>query len=774
MQEAPFSLDRRKEERPIILKDEVLKYLRFWPWFIMAAVFGIGLGYLYMRYAPIIWESVAKIEIIDASKEMDITSDALALLRGNSNINLDNDIEVLKSYRILRQVAEALNLDISYYKKGNIKTTEIWNPPFAITKLMAEDSIYNTRVYDIVLDASEATITDMTGEITTVYFNRSDTLVTGLPFSINMRANARPKNYENVEFRVVLNPIKTTVLNLAKNLMVEPSNKNAEILSLILQGESKERSETILNELINKFNQDGITDRQLVSKRTIDFIDERFADLSGELDSIEVGKEDFKRLNKLSYIESDANFSLERKAESEDEVSKLENQITLSGLLKNAVMGQSEYSLLPVNIGLENSGVNSLVSEYNLLAINREKLMTSVGENHPTFQSLSAQLERSKVNILKTINVYQTQLKLSLRQLDREKSQAGQSFSRLPEKEKMLRSIERQQSIKENLFLLLLQKREEAGINYAVTAPSIKIVDYALTGETPIAPKKKIVYGLSCLLGMFLPFMVLYLRFSLDNKIQNKSDIEKIHPDIPVLAEIPYIKGQQSFEEANDRSALAEAFRILSANMTYLLPKTLDTSGKVIYVTSSREGEGKSLLAYNLSLAFASLNKKVLLVGADLRKPQLNEYFHVGHDIKGLSDFLYDPGMNWMECIYQGNKSNKFHKVCFSGSIPINVPQLLAGDGMEQFLDLARKEFEYIIVDTAPTMLVADTLLISKYADLTLFVTRAGHTEKKTVEFSKELWETNRLQNMAYVVNDVATSKNKAYTYGYSEDKSRE
>ncbi len=771
MQDAPFSLDSRKEDQPIILKDELLKYLRYWPWFLISGLLCIGLGYVYMRYAPIKWESVAKIEIIDASKEMDITSNTMAILRGNTNINLDNDIEILKSYRILSQVAVALNLDISYFKKGQIKTTEIWNPPFAITKLMSEDSIISTRIYDIVLNDSEANITNIMGEKTTVYFSSADTIPTGLPFSINMRNNARPKSYENIDFRVVLNPIKTSVLNLAKNLVVEPSNKNGQILSLILEGESKERSETILNELINKFNQDGISDRQLVSKRTLDFIDERFADLSGELDSIEGGKENFKRRNSLSYIESDAGISLQRKVETGDEASKLETQVALSELLKNAVMDQAEYGLLPVNIGLENSGVNSLVQEYNQMAIDRDKLLTSVGENHPTLINLSSQLARSKVNIFKTINVYQTQLKLSLRQLNREKSQAGQTFARLPEKEKMLRSIERQQSIKEDLFLLLLQKREEAGINYAVTAPSVKVVDYALTDDRPVSPKKKIVYSLSFLMGMFLPFIVLYFRFSLDGKIRNQSDMERLNPDVPILGEIPFIKKSKKFTVFDDRSVTAESFRILGSNLNHYLSASGLGTGKVIYVTSAIQDEGKTLVSLNLSLAYASLKKRVLLIGADLRNPQLQDYFKVDKKAIGLSDYLFEPELNWMDCIHDGIGKNAAHKVCFSGTIPASPPELLASNAFERFLDHAKTEFDYIIVDTAPCFLVADTLLIAKYADLTLFIARAGFTDKSLLKFSKELDENNQLKNMAYVINDVEFKRSKRYGYGYGNQK---
>lgn len=768
-------MDNVREERPTVLKDELFKYLPYWPWFVVAALCGVVLGYVYMRYAPIVYESVAKIQIVDDTKEVDIAASPLSLMGMGSRINMDNDVEKIRSYRILSQVVEALDLDISYYKKGNIKTTEIWNPPFAITKLTAEDSIRRTRVFDIELNADEAYVTNEAKETVTVVFSSQDTLATGLPFNIQILENANPKTYTDIQFRVVLNPIKTAVFKLAEGIEVKPAAKTGHILSLTLRGESVARSETILNELLNKFNQDGVADRQLVSKRTLDFIDERFGFLASELDSIEGDKESFKRANSLSYIESDAGASLQRKMETGDEAAKLETQLSVSDLLKYGVMDQSEYGLLPVDIGLENSGINSMVSEYNRMAIEREKLLVSVGESHPSLVTLSEQMERSKVNILKTINVYQTQLKLSLRQLNREKSLAGQSYARLPEKEKMLRSIERQQSIKENLFLLLLQKREEAAISYAVTAPSVKIVDYAVTNDRPIAPKKKIVYALGFLTGLFVPFAVLFTKFSLDSKIRDRADLEKADPDTPILAEIPFFKGNKNFADANDRSILAEAFRILSTNLGYLLPKQAQGSAKVIFVTSSIEGEGKSLMAYNLSLSLASLNKKVLLVGADLRKPQLNDYFNVDDEVIGLSDYLYVPDMDWRDCVHQGNEGNMFHKVCFSGSIPINAPQLLAGEGFPRFLEQAKSEFEYIVVDTAPTMLVADTLLISKYADVTVYVTRAGHTDKKVLDFSRELGQTNKLKNMAYVVNDVVASKNKAYVYGgYGyEDKGR-
>jgi capsular exopolysaccharide synthesis family protein len=588
-----------------------------------------------------------------------------------------------------------------------------------------------------------------------------------LPFSITLLSNVNIEDYKDVVFKVVLNQTQNAAQILAKKLDIQASEVQSDILTLSLNGESKERSEAILNAIINKFDQDGILDRQLVSKRTLEVIDKRFIYLSGELDSIEVDKKDFKQSNNLSYIQADAGMNLQRKSETEAEVSKLQTQISLAQLLKETVTNEAAYSLLPSDIGLANSSLNTLVSDYNQMALERERLVASVGSNHPTLQALSTQLQQGKLNILSTINVYVSQLEVSLNQLNQQKSLSGYRFAQMPEKEKALRSIERQQSIKENLFLMLLQKREEAAINLAVTAPSIKVIDYGLTSKDAIWPKKIIILPLALFLGAFLPFMVLYIKFSIDTKIHERYDIEKLNPKIPIVAEIPIFKSIKSFVDVNDRSVLAESFRILSTNLNYLLPAKKEHEGQVIYVTSSIKGEGKSLVALNLSLAFASMDYKVLLLGADLRNPQLHAYFDIDKNTLGLTDYLSNPKIGLEDCIHAGFDQNSNHKVCFSGTVPPNAPVLLSGKRFEKFMDSTKEEFDFIIVDTAPTLLVTDTLLIARHADITLFVVRAGFTDKGLLEFSKGLNESKKLKNMTYALNAVGDGSSKDYNYGY-------
>ncbi|SHJ76580.1 capsular exopolysaccharide family [Arenibacter nanhaiticus] len=768
MNEAPYNSQQFEEEESLNLKEILFKYLAYWPWFLATSVLAIWLGVVYIKYVPETYQSVAKIKIIDESKEMNIATDALSLLGGKSQVNLDNEVEVIKSYRLLSQVVDELQLNVAYYAVGTLKTTEIWNPPFRVQKNIGGAEINKPLEYNITLGATAFTVTDEDKNTYTLPYGDPKGTVANLPFSLHLNEHTPQAINQNHSYKIVLLPKKAAVMKLVNSLQVQSTNKNSDILSLSLIGQSIAKSEAILNTTIEKFNRDGILDRQMVSQNTLNFIDDRFIYLSEELDSIEGNKKEFKQRNNLSFIEADAGVNLQKKAVSEEEVFKLETQIALSKLLKETMSSQTDYQLLPADIGLENNSINGLVKDYNQMVLEREKLKASAGANNPTVMVLTGQLDRTKENISQTINGYQQQLGVSLKQLQQQQRLAGSQFSKLPEKEQLLRAIERQQSIKENLFLILLQKREEAAISLAVTSPSLKVVDYALTSNAPVAPKKQIILAGSLLLGLMLPFGILYIIFLLDTKIQDRVTIERANPEIPILAEIPFIEDNKSFMDADDRSVLAESFRILSTNVNYLLPKKEKGEGQVIYVSSTIKGEGKTLVALNLSLAYSSIKKKVLLVGSDLRNPQLHNYFDIDKNVQGLADYLHNPELNWKDCIHEGYNKIPYHKVCFSGSIPPNAPQLLSGDGFEKFITAAKKEFDYIIVDTAPTILVTDTLLISQHADATLFVTRAGYTDKRLLEFSKDLNKNKKLINMAYVLNDVRLGKGKGYGYGYN------
>lgn len=769
MKKTPYVLDFSQEDKPIAFKELIGKYLKYWPWFVLSCALFLTLGYFYEKYAPRTYTSETKIKILDSDLETKVLQKEVVSNSQNLKLNLENHIEVLKSNQLLDKVVRDLNLDIEYFLYKDFSFRQIESAPFEILKNVFEDELDNPLEYEMKIQVDGYHITDKNGKKYVVPYDVSvETLKEILPFGITLREDLNIDRFGDNTYKVVLKSNRYAVMELSEKLAINTSEKESDVLSLSLKGQSKNLSESILNAIVRNFELDEVEDKQLVNKRTLEIIDERFNDLSRELDSIEAKKMRFKVSQNLSYIETDASVNLQRKSGADAEILKLETQISLLRLLKKNVTNKGDYNLLPADIGLANNALNNLVDKYNGMARERQKLELSVSPNHPRLRNLSELLDYARDNIAKTVKVYESQLAISRAQLNKQSNEVDNSYSELPEQERVLRAIERQQSIKENLYLLLLEKREEAAIEYAATSSSVKVIDYAFTGVKPMWPKKTLIYPLSLILGLIAPFMFIVLRSSFDTKVSALSDIEKLNPEIPTIIEIPMFKGQKNFSNVTEGSAFAEAFRILSTNTDHLIGKGKHGSGKVIFVTSAIKEEGKTFLAMNLSLAYASLGKRVLLVGSDLRNPQLHRHTKLDKNALGLSNFLKDQWFSFYDGVQEGFENNPFHKIYLSGKIPKSAPAILSGNRYAEFIEMAKKEFDYIIVDTAPTMLVTDTLLISKYADATLFVVRSELTDKKLLQFSKELNNNHKLNNMAYVLNGVGKIKDGKYNYGYA------
>jgi capsular exopolysaccharide synthesis family protein len=767
-QEEISALRRNKSDQGELIKQEFYKYLRYWIWFAIGIFVALLLAFLYLRYTPRVYQSSAKIQILNKQKGLELPSSAFIFNR--SNINLENEIEILRSYTIVEEVAKNLNLTMEFYEEGNVRTSEIDRFPFSIKKSIENDSIVMAQSYKIHVNKSSFEVeSSITGSSITIPNFDSYLVKHNLPFELQIKSQNNIKESIGKTFIVKFIPVSNATSKLKSGLSISMVGKGSDLLQLNYISESKPKSERILNELMNVFNEDGKTDRREVSERTITFINERFIILSQELDSIETEKKDFKQSNNIIYIESDAEKGLDQRAQSEADVFKIENQILLSDMLKETLNSKNENSdLLPANIGIENSNVNNLIEQYNTLVFERDKWLVSGGENNPKVQIINAKIKELKDNMNFSLTSSKKQLEASRKQLMVRNQRFASEVSMLPRKEKLLNSIERQRVIKETLYLFLLQKREEAAINLAITEPSIKVVEYALSSGAPISPNSKNIYLFALLAGILVPFGFLYATILLDTKIKSKHDIELKVPNVPVVAELPVIKDKDLvFRDPTDRTVQAEAFRILSSNVNYILSVNSPNHGKVIYCTSTIKGEGKTYVGLNLSLALASINKKVLLIGADLRNPQIHNYTDHNKNEPGLSNYLHNVDFNWREALIKGFDKYPEHYTLLSGSIPPNPTQLLTNGRFEKLLNDAKEEFDYIVVDTAPTILVTDTMLISQYADATLYLIRAEFTEKALLDFSKNLNETGRLKNMAYVINGVGASKSYGYTYNY-------
>lgn len=756
------------EEDSIDLKQEIRRYLRYWPWFALTLVIAFVSAYMYLRYAPRIFETYSKVKILDESEGLELPTSAFIFKR--TNINLENEIEILTSYLIMNRVVRELNLNTSFYEEGTIQTSQIDALPFDYEQIIRSDSVFNSLSYQVNILKNGLKITNLNAE-REFSFSDFSTYNTEhkLPFNVNLNYEGAKNLLLDKTYIINFRPIKNTSLGLKSKIQVEAIGEQSDLLKLSIKGESKELSEKILNTLMDVFDKDGINDRQLVSKRTLDFIDDRFVFLAQELDSIEISYQDFKQDNNLVDLVTDAELGLQQRTQSEEEVFKITTQLSLAKLLENSLKDTSGSGLLPANIGIENAGINSLIAEYNIAVINRAKLANSGGVNNPTVKLAASQVQDLKSNINRSLRTYIGQLESSQRQLGARNRQFSGKMSQIPEKERLLKAIDRQQKIKQSLYLLLLQKREEAAINLAITEPSIKVVEYALSGSSPISPKSNIVYAGALLGGLLIPFGILYLMFMLDTKLHSKEDITKLTSKIPVIGEIPDLKKTKNiiFTDPNDRSALSESFRILSSNVDYILPIKDGKKGKIIYCTSTIKGEGKTYVSLNLSLALSSINKKVLLIGADLRNPQIHTHIQQDKHKPGLSNYLHDVNYDWKDALINGFDKHPNHHIILSGSIPPNPAHLLTNGRFEKLIEEAKELYDYVIVDTAPTILVTDTMLISQLADATIYLARANYTEKNLLKFSKELNETKKLKNMAYVINSVGASKSYGYGYNY-------
>ncbi|WP_179318030.1 GumC family protein [Winogradskyella helgolandensis] len=756
------------EEDNIDIKQELRRYLRYWPWFVLTLFVMLTSAYLYLRYAPRIFETYSKVKILDESDGLELPTSAFIFKR--SNINLENEIEILTSYLIMNRVVRELNLNTSFYEEGTIQTSQIEALPFDFKQVIHPDSIVGNLSYQIRIKGNGLEINDLvTGKMFSIADSTTQYLEYDLPFEVSFNATDLETLPKGKTYIINFNPIKNAALGLKAKISVEAIGEQSDLLKLSIKGESKVLSEKILNTLMDVFDRDGIYDRQLISKRTLDFIDERFVFLAEELDSIEVDRQDFKERNNIIDIAVDAELGIEQRAQSDEEVFQINNQLALTKLLDESLQGNSNSDLLPSNIGIENSSINVLISDYNSAVINRDKFLNSGGTNNPMVQQAVEQVESLRANINKSIETYTSQLNVSLEQLSLRKRRFSGTVAQIPEKEKLLRAIDRQQKIKESLYLLLLQKREEAAINLAITEPSIKVVEYALSGSYPISPRSNIIYAGALLGGILIPFGILYLIFLLDTKLHGKEDITKINSKTPIIGEIPVVKTKEEdiFDDPNARTALAESFRILSSNVDFILPVRDDGKAKVIYCTSTIKGEGKTFISLNLSLALSSINKKVLLIGADLRNPQIHNRINEDKHKPGLSNYLHDGNFDWRDSLIKGFVKHPNHSIMLSGSIPPNPAQLLTNGRFTKLIKEAKEEFDYIIVDTAPTILVTDTMLISQLADATVYLARANYTDKNLLKYSKDLAESGRLKNMAYVINSVGASKSYGYGYNY-------
>lgn len=782
MQESSFSSDRQVN----ILKEYILKYLKYKYWFVLALILTIAVTYLYLRYTTPKYQANATIKIIEeksSPSELSLFSD-LNILSGASK-KVADEIEVLSSRTNVREVVENLNLNKRVSHVGRVKNSELYRK--IPVKISIDSLVKDVKFSCYVVPQSATNFTYWTEENKAerkhVFGDGIETdlgIITILPEESDVI-----KPYIGEKLKIDLIPMDDATRKYQKALKISIADDYSSIVNLSIQDPVKEKAVDILNELIRIYNTNGKTDKKIIADRTAEFIDDRIADIYSDLSEADQSAEDFKAGRGLTDIQSQSNINLNVSATNQRELQDAQIQFQIANSVSDLLDSQDGYGILPSNIGLADPSITNTTARYNQLVLERERLLKSSNEKNPVIVNIDEQLESLKVGMKSSLNSMTNNLDLKVNNLNSQLATLNSKIYSAPRNERALREITRKQQTVEGLYLYLLQKREEAQIAYASASANSKVVDEAFpSSKFPVSPKKGLIYLASLLLGFLVPAGVIYGLDIMDDKVHNAHSLEKIILNAPVLGELPRLNTKEAtIIGKDDRSILSEALRIIRTNMDYLLKNKSkkDFQKNVVYVTSSVPSEGKTFFSSNLAMILSNTGKNVLLIGADIRNPKFYKFFdHKEDNIKnrnmsakrntGFTDYLFDESLGLKEIINQKEVNGNKIDIIYSGKIFPNPSELLMSTRVRVLLNMASEMYDYVIVDTAPLMPVTDTMLISEYADLLVYVTRAGKTSLGDVEFPLKLRAEGKIKNLSFVVNGVKSSElgyGGKYGYGY-------
>ena len=699
----------------------------------------------------------------------------------SSSQNIDNELEVLRSKTLVKEVINLLNLYVSYTDEDGFPSKNMYKTSPVLVSLTPQEAekLTDPMVVEMALYGEGGLEVNVTvgdkeyqkhfeklpavfpmDEGTLAFFQSPDSL------SLKKDTMEASSNIRHITAKIK-SPMKVARA-YCENLKIEPTSKTTSVAVISLKNSSLQRGQDFINQLLEMYNRNTNNDKNEIAQKTAEFIDERINIISKELGSTEANLENFKRNAGITDLTSEAQIALTGNAEYEKKRVENRTQISLIEDLRKYIRG-NEYEVLPGNIGLQDPGLVATIERYNEMLVERKRLLRTSTENNPTIINLDTSIRAMKSNVQATLDGSLKGLLITKADLEREASRFSRRISDAPGQEREYASIARQQEIKAGLYLMLLQKREENAIALAATANNAKIIDEAIADDIPVSPKRRMIYLIALVLGIGIPVGIIYLIGLTKFKLEGRADVEKL-TTIPIVGDIPLTDEKNEKDGSiavfeNQNNLMSETFRNIRTNLQFML----QNDKKVILVTSTVSGEGKSFISANLAISLSLLGKKVVIVGLDIRKPGLNKVFRLSTKEKGITLYLANPETDLMSLV-QPSDINQNLYILPGGTVPPNPTELLARDGLDKAIEILKKSFDYVILDTAPVGMVTDTLLIGRVADLSLYVCRADYTHKVEYTLINELAEEKKLPNLCTVINGVDLKRRKyGYYYGYGK-----
>ena len=774
------------EDEKIDIQQLLFKYIIHWPWFVGAVIVCLIGAWIYLRMATPVYNISATVLIKDDKKGGN-TGSMVGLeelgLSGliSSSQNIDNELEVLRSKTLVKEVINLLNLYVSYTDEDGFPSKNMYKTSPVLVSLTPQEAekLTDPMVVEMALYGEGGLEVNVTvgdkeyqkhfeklpavfpmDEGTLAFFQSPDSL------SLKKDTMEASSNIRHITAKIK-SPMKVARA-YCENLKIEPTSKTTSVAVISLKNSSLQRGQDFINQLLEMYNRNTNNDKNEIAQKTAEFIDERINIISKELGSTEANLENFKRNAGITDLTSEAQIALTGNAEYEKKRVENRTQISLIEDLRKYIRG-NEYEVLPGNIGLQDPGLVATIERYNEMLVERKRLLRTSTENNPTIINLDTSIRAMKSNVQATLDGSLKGLLITKADLEREASRFSRRISDAPGQERQFVSIARQQEIKAGLYLMLLQKREENAIALAATANNAKIIDEAIADDIPVSPKRRMIYLIALVLGIGIPVGIIYLIGLTKFKLEGRADVEKL-TTIPIVGDIPLTDEKNEKDGSiavfeNQNNLMSETFRNIRTNLQFML----QNDKKVILVTSTVSGEGKSFISANLAISLSLLGKKVVIVGLDIRKPGLNKVFRLSTKEKGITLYLANPETDLMSLV-QPSDINQNLYILPGGTVPPNPTELLARDGLDKAIEILKKSFDYVVLDTAPVGMVTDTLLIGRVADLSVYVCRADYTHKVEYTLINELAEEKKLPNLCTVINGVDLKRRKyGYYYGYGK-----